>query len=215
MFCAISLIEGLGEEKESRLIEVLLSSVSIRQLLTGKVLGLGAAGLLQVFLWLITMPLLLKMASASFGGFISSISIPPNFLVIGLTYFILGYLLFAVLSVGVGAVSPTVREGEQMALIYTLLGSFTPIWTMSLLLFFPNSPAWIVLSILPITAPVEMMLRMGVVDIPIWQFVVSIAVLILSIFGGMFLSVKIFRTYLLMYGKKPSIGEIITSLRNG
>jgi len=215
MSCATYLVEGLGEEKESRLIEVLLSSVSVRQLLTGKVLGLGAAGLLQVFFWLITMPLLLKMASTSFGGFIASISIPPNFLVLGLIYFILGYLLFAVLSVGVGAVSPSAREGEQLALLYTLLGSFAPIWTISLLLFFPNSPAWLILSILPITAPVEMMLRMGVVDIPIWQFVVSITVLVLSIIGGMFLAIKIFRTYLLMYGKKPSIGEIITNLRNG
>jgi ABC-2 type transport system permease protein len=214
MFCANFLIEGLGEEKESRLIEVLLSSVSIRQLLIGKVLGLGAAGLSQVFFWLVTMPLLLKMASSTFGGFISSISLPPNFLYIGLIYFILGYLLFAVLSVGVGAVSPTARDGEQLALLYTLFGSFSPLWVMSLLFIFPNSPAWVILSIIPITAPVEMMLRLGIVDIPIWQFIVSIAVLIGSIIGGMFLSIKIFRTYLLMYGKKPTIKELIVNLRN-
>ncbi|MBA7710957.1 putative protein YhaP [subsurface metagenome] len=150
-FFASYLVQGLGEEKESRLIEVLLSSVSTRQLLTGKVLGLGFAGLVQVVVWLVSLPLLLNLASSTFGGFFSTIRIPGNFLILGIVYFILGYLLFAALSAGVGAISPNAREGQQLSLIYTLF-AIAPLWLSSLLMMFPKSPIWTVMTIFPITA---------------------------------------------------------------
>ncbi|MFC1726807.1 ABC transporter permease, partial [candidate division KSB1 bacterium] len=132
MFGASSLVSGLGEEKESRLIEVLFSSVSVRQLLISKVLALGTAGVIQVLVWLISAPLLLSLASSTFGGFMSKIQIPGNFLVLGIIYFLLGYLLFAVLSVGIGGISSNAREGGQLSLFYILLG-FAPLWFSSLL----------------------------------------------------------------------------------
>ena len=214
MLSSTYLVQGLGEEKESRLIEILLSSISTRQLLIGKVLGLGAAGLVQVVVWLVSLPLLLSLASSTLGGFFSTIQIPANFLVLGIVYFILGYLLFAVLSAGIGAITPNAHEGQQLAMIFTLL-AFVPLWFLSLLFIFPNSPIWVVLTIFPITAPVAAMLRLGVSDIPAWQLAVSIAVLVLSIIGVLSLSVKAFRTYLLMYGKRPNWGEIIHNLRSG
>lgn len=213
MFGSSSLISGLGEEKESRLIEVLLTSVSIRQLLVSKILALGTAGLLQVLLWLISAPLLLSMASSTFGGFMSKIQIPGNFLVLGIIYFLLGYLLFAVLSVAIGGISSNAREGNQLSLFYILLG-FAPLWFSSLLFAFPNSFIWVVLTIFPVTAPVQTMLRLGVSDIPLWQIMTSIGVLGFSIIVGLFLSIKIFRVYMLMHGKRPSLAEIIHSLKN-
>ncbi len=93
MLGATSLVRGLAEEKESRLIEVLFSSVSVRQLLLGKLLAVGAAGLLQVLVWLISTPPILDLAASSFGGFLSQINVPVNFLLLGVIYFILGYLL--------------------------------------------------------------------------------------------------------------------------
>jgi len=208
------LLQGLSEEKENRLIEVLLSSVSARQLLTAKVLGLGVAGLAQVVVWVVSAPLLLNLASSSIGGFISTIQLPANFLVLAVVYFILGYLLFAVLSAGIGAISSNSREGQQLIGILTL-PLFIPLWLMSLLMLLPDNPIWVVLTIFPITAPVEVMLRLGVSGIPAWQLVASIAVLVLSIIGGLLLTAKVFRAYLLMYGKRPGIGEIIRSLRSG
>jgi len=208
------LIEGLGDEKESRLIEVLLSSVSPRQLLTGKVLGLGAAGLVQVVVWLASLPLLLNLASSTIGGFFSTIQLPANFLVLGIVYFILGYLLFAALSAGVGAISPSAREGQPLAMIYAML-VFVPLWFASLLFIFPDSPIWVVLTIFPLTAPVAVMLKLGVTGIAAWELATSLAVMALSIIGALLLSVKAFRIYLLMYGKRPSWGEIIRSLRTG
>ena len=213
MFGATSLISGLGEEKESRLIEVLFSSVSVRQLLIGKVLALGIAGLLQVLVWLISAPLILNLASSSFGGFMSSIQLPVNFLILGVIYFILGYLLFAVLSIGIGAISPSAREGSQLSMFYVMLG-FVPLWFSSLLMAFPNSSIWVFLSIFPITAPVQTMLRLGVSDIPAWQIFTSIGVLVISIVGGLLLSIKVFRMHMLMHGKRPGIAEIRLNLKN-
>ena len=214
VFSSTYLLQGLGEEKENRLIEVLLSSVSTRQLLIGKVLGLGFAGLLQVGVWVISAPLLLSLASSSIGGFVSAIELPANFLVLAVVYFILGYLLFAVLSAAIGAISSNSREGQQLIPIFTM-PTFIPLWLGSLQFMFSESPIWVVLSIFPITAPVEVMIRLGVTDIPAWQLATSIAVLALSIIGGLLLTAKVFRTYLLMYGKRPGLGEIIHSLRSG
>lgn len=214
VFSSSYLLQGLSEEKENRLMEILLSSVSARQLLTGKVFGIGAAGLAQVGVWVISASLLLSLAASTFGGFISIIQLPANFLVLAVVYFILGYSLFAVLSAGIGAISSSSREGQQLIAIFTL-PLFIPLWFMSLLMLFPNNPIWVVLTILPVTAPVEVMIRLGVSDIPAWQLAASIAVLVLSIIGILLLTIKVFRTYLLMYGKRPKFGEIIRSLRSG
>ena len=210
----VYLVQGLGDEKESRLIEVLLSSVSPRQLLTGKVLGLGAAGLVQVVVWLASLPLLLNLASSTIGGFFSTIQLPANFLVLGIVYFILGYSLFAALSAGVGAISPSVREGQQLSMIYAML-VYVPLWFASFLFIFPDSPIWSVLTIFPVTAPIAVMLRLGVAGIAAWELAASLAVLVLSIILVMFLAIRAFRVYLLMYGKRPAWGEIIRNLRSG
>ena len=214
IFSSAYLLQGLSEEKENRLIEILLSSVSARQLLTGKILGIGAAGLAQVAVWVVSAPLLLNLASSSIGGFISTIQLPANFLVLGIVYFILGYLLFAVVSAGIGAISSNSREGQQLIGIFTL-PLLIPLWFTSLLMLFPNNPIWVVLTIFPLTAPVEVMIRLGVSDIPAWELAASIAVLGLSIIGVLLLTIRVFRTYLLMYGKRPKLGEIIRSLRSG
>ena len=214
IFSSSYLLQGLGEEKENRLIEILLSSVSARQLFTGKVLGIGAAGLVQVGVWAISTPLLLRLASSTFGGFISTIRLPAAFLVLAVVYFVLGYLLFAVLSAAVGAVSASSREGQQLITIFTM-PMIAPLWFMSLLMLFPDSPIWVVLTLIPITAPVEVMLRLGVSEIPAWQLATSMAILVLSIIGTLLLTIKVFRTHLLMYGKRVRFREIIRSLRSG
>lgn len=210
-FSSSYLLQGLGEEKENRLMEILLSSVSTRQLVTGKVLGIGVAGLIQVVVWVISLPLLLHLASASIGGFISTIHIQANFLAAGIVYFILGYLLFAVLALCIASISPTAREGQGMAAIFTMF-SVAPFWFLSLLMLFPNSSVWIVFSIFPFSAPVLVMLRLGLYGIPVWQLAASMAVMVLSIIAGLLLAAKLLRIYLLMYGKRPTIPEIVRSI---
>ena len=89
-----------------------------------------------------------------------------------------------------------------------------PFWFYSVLLLFPNNPIWVVFSIFPFSAPVLVMLRLGMTGVPAWQLAASIAVLVLSIFGGLLVAAKLLRVYLLMYGKRPGLGQIIRSLRN-
>jgi ABC-2 type transport system permease protein len=214
VFSSTYLLQGLGAEKENRLMEILLSSVSTRQLITGKVLGIGTAGLIQVAVWVAATPLLLNLASSAIGGFISTIHIPAGLLALAVVYFVLGYLLFAVLSVGIAAVSSSVREAQTLASIFTLW-AIAPFWLLSVIMAFPNSPAWVVLSIFPFSAPVLVILRLGLTGVPGWQLAASIAVLALCIFGGLVLSSKLLRTYMLMYGKRPNLGEIIRNLRSG
>jgi ABC-2 type transport system permease protein len=214
IFTSMYLLQGLGQEKENRLIEVLLSSVSARQLLTGKVLGIGAAGLVQVAVWAISAPLLLKLASSSIGGFVSTIQLPANFIVLAVIYFILGYLLFAVISASIGAVSSSSQEGQQLMGIFTI-PLLIPLWFMSLIMFLPDSPVWIFFTIFPLSAPVVVIIRLGVAEIPVWQLIASAAVLVLFIIGILFLTIRIFRTYLLMYGKRPGLGEVLRNLKSG
>jgi ABC-2 type transport system permease protein len=214
IFTSMYLLQGLGQEKENRLIEVLLSSVSARQLLTGKVLGIGAAGLVQVAVWAISAPLLLNLASSSIGGFVSTIKLPANFIVLAVVYFILGYLLFAVISASIGAVSSSSQEGQQLMGIFTI-PLLIPLWFMSLIMLLPDSPVWVFFTIFPLSAPVVVIIRLGVSGIPVWQLVAGIAVLVLSIIGILLLTIRIFRIYLLMYGKRPGLGEVLRSLRSG
>jgi ABC-2 type transport system permease protein len=214
IFSASYMLTGLVAEKENRLIEVILSSVSTRQLITGKVMGLGAAGLIQVAVWLISLPLLLNLASLTFGGFFSGIQLPGNFIALGLVYFILGYLFFVAIAASIGAISTNTQEGNQLVTILTI-PVFIPFWFGSLLFLFPNNPIWIVLSIFPITAPVTTLLRLGVSGVPVWELVVSIIILILSIIGAMYIATRVLRTYLLMYGKRPAFREVMRNLRNG
>jgi ABC-2 type transport system permease protein len=213
VFSSSYLIQGLGDEKENRLIEVLLSSVSTRQLIIGKVLGLGAGGLVSVVVWVICAPFLLNYASASIGGILSSLQISPVFLGICVLYFVLGYLLFAVISTCVGAITPSAREGQQLAVIFTLTAA-VPLWFSSLIIMYPESPVSIFLTVFPLTAPVTLMTRLGVTDVPVWQIILSVGVLVLTIAVGLFLAIKIVRAFLLMYGKRPSLGAIIRSFKS-
>jgi ABC-2 type transport system permease protein len=212
MLGASSLISGLGEEKESRLIEVLVSSVSVRQLLIAKVLSLGAAGLIQVIVWLISAPFLLQLASSNFGGFLRDIQLPANFIILGIVYFVLGYLLFAIISVTVGGISSNTTEAQGLSMIYVMM-LFVPIWFAGLMINFPENLIWVLLSIFPLTAPIQVMLRLGVSEVPLWQILTSIGVLGLSIILSLSFSTKIFRTFMLMYGKRPGLAEIIQGLK--
>jgi len=211
---AAYVLQSLGEEKENRLMEILLSTVSPGQLLTGKLLGRGAAGLLQVLFWAVSIPLLLRFASATLGGFLSTIELTPGLLILGVIYFILGYLLFAVVSLAIAAICSTVREAQGIAPLFTL-AAVAPFWFISLLMFFPNSPIWVVFSLVPFSAPVLVMLRLGITGVPVWQLVASITVLIVSVLGGLWIAAKLLRIYLLMYGKRPRLREIVRALRAG
>ena len=94
------------------------------------------------------------------------------------------------------------------------MASFMPLWFASLLVAFPKSPVWVVLSLFPITSPVQTILRLGVSDIPVWQIMTNIGILVLSIIAGLVVSMKLFRMQMLMHGKRPRLSEIVRCLRD-
>jgi len=207
------LLQGLGEEKENRVMEILLSSISSRQLLAGKVIGLGTAGLAQIIVWLVSAQFLAKFASNTWGNIIGNLQIPADFLILGTIYFILGYLLFAVLMAGLGAISPTAREGQQLSTLFSIAG-VVPLWFMPFIIENPGHIVSQVLTIFPITAPITVMIRVGLTDITMSELAASIGVLLLSIIGCFIPAAKLFRTFLLMYGKRPNFREIVRSFRS-
>ena len=193
--------------------EILLSSVSTRQLLVGKVLGLGGAGLIQVVFWLVSTVIMVQVASSSIGGFFTEIQIPENAVLLGILYYVLGYLLFAVIMAGIGAITANPKEGSQMSVLL-ILPAILPFYVA--IIFLRDHPDHIIgtiLTLFPVTAPMSIFVRMGMSEIAPWQIVVSICLLILSIVGGLWLAAKAFRVFLLMYGKTPSFREILHLLR--
>jgi len=205
------LLQGLSEEKENRVMEILLSSVSTRQLITGKVLGLGAAGLIQMIFWLFSAWGLLSLASSSIGGIFSSMQFPVSVIALSLVYFILGYFLFAILLAGIGAIVPTVRDGQQLSVMVTLLGSI-PFFMMTFIIENGDHLLNIILTLFPLTAPLTVMMRINA-GIPVWELATSVILMILSITGSLYIVSRLFRTYLLMYGKTPGLKALVRSLR--
>ncbi|HUV44479.1 MAG TPA: ABC transporter permease [Dehalococcoidales bacterium] len=207
------LLQGLGEEKENRIMEVLLSSVSTRQLLTGKVLGLGAAGLLQVVIWLASMMVLTRLTSETVGGELAGIQIPDNMMILGIVYFVLGYLFFAVMQAGVGAIGSNAKESQQMS-VFFILPAILPFYIF--IIFLRENPDHVlstIMTMFPLTAPMTVFLRMGLSEIPAWELALSISLMVVSIVGGLWFSAKVFRVFVLMYGKSPNLREILRYLR--
>ena len=207
------LLQGLGEEKETRVMEILLSSVSTRQLLIGKVLGLGGAGLVQIIFWMLSSLFMVQLASTTIGGFFTSIQIPGNAILLGIVYFILGYLFFAVVMAGIGAITSNPKEGSQMSVLL-ILPAILPFYVAIIFLRdHPDHVIGTILTLIPITAPMSVFVRLGMSEIATWELVASICILVLSIVGGLWLAAKTFRVFLLMYGKTPSFKEILRLLR--
>ena len=205
------LMHSVTEEKENRIMEVLLSSVSVNQLLRGKIIGLGIAGLIQIIIWLVTIRIFLEVGSVEISA-LEDIEFPPSMLLFGVVYFLLGYGLFSVLYAGLGAMSTNPRESQQMVGIF-VMPAVVPLILMSVIGENPEGSIAQALTFIPITAPTTAMMRLANINIPPWELVLSITLLASSIALGFWLVAKMFRAYLLMYGKRPTLREVARTLR--
>jgi len=205
------LLQGVSEEKEGRIIEILLSSISPTQLLAGKILGLGALGLLQITVWISAGALLLSAAMTIFA-LAGVISLSLGTVALAVLYFVLGYLLFATLMGVAGSMGTTQRESQQIAGIFSFAAAI-PWMTMGIVFSKPDSAIAVALSYFPLTSPVMMLMRLGITQVPAGQVAISVGLMIagiaLSLWGG----AKIFRMGLLMYGKRPSLKDLARALR--
>ncbi|MBM4467277.1 MAG: ABC transporter permease [Chloroflexi bacterium] len=205
------LLQGVSEEKESRVIEILLSSLTPIELLAGKILGLGALGLAQILFWLGCGWALIGIAVTGLALF-GAITLDVATIVLALVYFLLGYLLFATLMASAGSLGTSAREGQQIAGIFSGLTAI-PFMVSSFIWTNPNSLLVQILSYVPLTSPVMMLQRLGMTEVPLYQIALSLILLILGIGGALWAGAKVFRMGLLMYGKRPSVAEIWRALR--
>lgn len=201
VFSSTYMVQGLGEEKENRVIEILLSSITSNQLLTGKITAFCTAGLLQALVWVTSLPLLMKLLSRMIENLPMDISISSEFLVFGTIYFTLGYLLFAVLAAGIGATRSSIQEAQQLSAIYSM-AVMIPMWLLSLIMNFPKLPFWTVLTLFPLTAPSMVMIRIGMDNLMFWEVVVSIALLSLTVIASIMFARKVFSKSLLDFRSK-------------
>ena len=206
------LLQGVSEEKESRILESMLCSVTPTELLAGKMLGLGGAGLTLVGTWILAG----LYSSASVLSFIH-VSVPASLLAYGLLYFLCGYIFYASIMMSVGALTSNLREATQFSGYLTIL-NVCPFWAMVVFINTPNSPLAVGMSLFPPTAATSMMLRLSAsavsgAVIPPWQIATSLALLAGSGVVTLILGSKLFRLGMLLYGKTPNLPEIMRILR--
>ncbi len=204
------MLNSVTKEKENRVMEILLSSITPRQMLTGKILGLGLVGLLQTSLWLGSGLLLLQLGERTLN-IPASLIPPPEILIWGIIFFILGYLIYATIMAGVGALIPNIKEASQ-ATFYVILPLLIPLVMISLLIEQPHAPLAVILSLFPLTAPNTIMTRMATTTVPTWQILVAIGLMVLTIIFLIRAVSGMFRAQLLLTGKKFNIVIFIKAL---
>lgn len=204
------LMSSIAKEKENRVMEILMSSVKPVQLFTGKILGLGVIGLLQMVLWLGSAILMLHLGSGTLN-IPPNLQLPPGILTWGIVFFILGYLVYASIMAGVGAFVPNIKEASQ-ATFYVIMPLLIPLVLVSVIIEEPNAILPTVLSLIPFTAPTTMLTRMAVSPVPLWQIFAAIGLLIVTIYLLIRAVAGMFRAQLLLTGKKFNLGLYIKTL---
>jgi len=172
------LLSSMANEKKNRVMEILMLSITPRQMLTGKILGLGIAGLTQAVVWAGTGFLLLRI-----GG--QTLNLPPGFelptsiLAWALVFFLLGYLVYASLMAGLGALAKDSKEASQKTIL-VIWPVIIPMFFMSVIIENPHGMLATVLSLVPLTAPITMMTRLAAGGVPLWQPLLAAGLLLVT-----------------------------------
>lgn len=200
------LLDGIGEEKESRVLEVLLASLTPEELLAGKIVGLGAAGVLQA-------------SSVGLIGLAPMLALGVNALqtwqVVGMLACAgLGYAEYASLMAASGAVAGNRHEGRQISAGFSLLAA-SPMFLIPVFMTNPDGTAALVMSLFPPTAPIAMILRLGLGEPTVWQIVASLGGMVIAGWLSWRLGSRVFRVAILMTGARPKLGQIWAWVRGG
>jgi len=224
MFMAIQLYgtwiaQGVVEEKSSRIMEIMINAATPRDLLAGKVLGIGLAALTQLVPMLLlgglafalqpTIADALDIDTAANFGSIDFGSLSVRAVAGFLLYFLLGFILYASLYAGVASMLSRQEDISQAVgplMIFMMAGYISAFFTIPE----PDSLFARVLSIVPLTSPFNMAPRLVVTDVPLWELALSIVLLAGAAVAGLIVAARIYRTGVLMYGQKPSFRTMLT-----
>jgi ABC-2 type transport system permease protein len=208
----VMVMRSVMEEKSSRITEVLMCAASAQELMAGKILGTGSVGLTQIGVWLsvagygASRSLYLRTA-------MTTLDVGPSLIVYFVVFYTLGYLLYSAIFAGVGAIFNSIDEAQQwnFVVILPLIAAsamILPVATQS------DSLISVAASLFPFCSPILMFERLAVHDPPLWQVSLSLTLLVATIVGAMVVSARIYRTGILMYGKRPTIRELSRWLRH-
>ncbi len=216
------LMQTLIEEKETRLVEILVSMVRPLHLLTGKILALGILGLTQIVVWVGGMILLVNFAGGQQAqaigqamgvlGSLANLQLPIDMLPILFIYFVLAYLMFAGFYSVISAISNSMREGPQYAVVF-MLPALAPFYFLSLFATTPDAPLVVFLSVFPLTSPISMTARLVVSEVPFWQIALSVGLLVLTVVFAIWLAARVFRAGVLLAGNVPKLKDIPKLIR--
>lgn len=205
------LMQSVVQEKESRIIEIILSSVPPTPLLLGKVLAMGLLSLLQVAM-LLGAFVIIGSQIGEIVDALGNIEISTRTLVITAVYFVLGFLMFGSLMAAIGAMTASVRESQNLVTVVTL-PSAIPFFFLQIFIDNPNGMLPKVLSFIPLTAPLSMVMRVANTTVPLGEILLSIALLIVGVAVSIWFAGRLFRVNTLLRGNTPKIKDIPTLLR--
>lgn len=208
---------GVAEEKSSRIMEVMIAKVKPMELMFGKILGVGALGLMQFGIWIGTVLTVTALRNASgwgpaAGGLALLSGIHPSVLVWFVLFFVLGFFFYASIFAAGGAVVSRVEDVNQISTLIMMLimvGFFAAFISFAN----PNGRLAVITSLVPFTSPMVMFARLILADPPVAQVAVSLALLVAGVIGGAWFSGKVYRIGVLLYGKRPTIREIARYMR--
>ncbi len=212
---------GVAEEKGSRIMEILVNAATPFQLMAGKIVGIGAAGISQMALFvavgiatlLLQNPLKDVLLGANSGGFNLNItSVTITLLLLLLVYFILGFLLYATLFAAMGALVK--RQDEVQNAVQPLTWLFMVGYIVSFIGIYNPDATWVkVISYIPFWTPTTMLMRIGAGNVAWWEIALTIVLMIIAIFICALISARIYRYGILLYGQRPNLGQLVKLVR--
>ncbi len=208
------LLQGTATEKENKVVEVLLSSANADEILAGKLVGLGGAGLLQIATWLV----MVLVISVGVVPLVLSarVAVPWLALAVAIPFFPVAYLFFGSLMLGSGSLGSTMREAQQYAMVFSLM-AVVPLMLMSLLITDPHGTVARVLTWIPFSAAPLVVLRASLdpAELAWWEIAGALAVLVVSTYGAIWLGARLFRIGLLAGGTRVKLRDVIRQARAG
>ncbi|HOT02511.1 MAG TPA: ABC transporter permease, partial [Acidobacteriota bacterium] len=209
----IANLRGVLEEKTTRIMEVLLANFTAKQIMTGKLIGIGLVGLTQMLVYSLTGGVIAAYGAVTAAQMSPELAeglaaVNPMSLVYFVVFFVLGYFIFSAMFLAIGSLCSTEEDAQNMQGPVIMLLVVPMVSTM----FFisnPDSLIAVIISLIPVFTPMVMMMRILVQTPPLWQILLSIVLSVAFMVGLMWAVAKIFRIGVLMYGKRPSVKEII------
>jgi ABC-2 type transport system permease protein len=207
-----AIMRGVLQEKTSRVVEIMLSAANSFQLMAGKIIGLGSVGLTQYVIWS-----LFGSALLTYGAVLNpTASSMPDFslglFIYFILFFLLGYFLFATIYAAIGAMTNSDQEAQQLSMPVVLL-IIVPILVFAFIVKNPDSTTAVVLSMIPFFSPILMFARINISSPPFIEIGSAILILVLTIFLLMYITARIYRIGILMYGKRPNLPELMRWIR--